>query len=124
MKVSISIPNQSIPKIINGVSANTMFYLINKGHIDNLKEIAEGNTSSIDMPFNIDDFSRCYLAYKTFNWNKENFEDAIKNAQGMKLDICFVNFLENFIKLADLYINDKVKLNSLMKEIFPNGFWG
>lgn len=123
MKFKIGIATHTIPQILNGVSANTIFYLINKGHINNLMDVAERNTSSIGMPNDTSDFSRCYLAYKAFNWNKQNFEDAIKNCKEMKLDDCFVKFLENFPKLADLYSTDKIALNHSMKEIFSGGFW-
>lgn len=129
MDFKISMANQEIPQVLNGVSANTMFYLINKEHLDNLwnDAVFVRNKSHIDMPFDIDDFSRCYSAYRTFVWTQEDFNTAIKNCELMKLERHFSEFFRNFAKLADLYrngeVNQMIELNKLMGEIFKDGFW-
>ena len=121
MRFIIEVPSKEIPQVINGVSANTIFYLINKEKLDKLKD--KNNMSYLDMPYGIDDFSRCYTAYKTFDWKKEDFEKAIKNCKEMNLEDYFIKFLENFVELATLYETDQEKLSKNMKEIFSNGFW-
>jgi len=121
MEFKIGICGKEIPQVINGISANTIFYLINKEKLDKLKD--KNNMSYLNMPYSIDDFSRCYTAYRTFDWKKEDFEKAIKNCKEMNLEEHFIKFLENFIDLATLYEIDKEKLSKNMKEIFSNGFW-
>ena len=95
MRFIIEVPSKEIPQVINGVSANTIYYLINKEKLDKLKD--KNNMSYLNMPYSIDDFSRCYTAYRTFDWKKEDFEKAIKNCKEMNLEEHFIKFLENFV---------------------------
>ncbi len=103
MKITISQKNTEIPHIINGISANTMFYLINYDRIFRNKEFDKNNTCCISTPYDKDDFSRIYNAYTAFEWNVEDIESAFKTAREIKAGRKIEAFIARFAELASLY---------------------
>ena len=125
MKVSIGFSSKSIPRILNGDSANSLFYLINmkKESMKNAEKVGCYNSSTISMPHDLDDFSRCYLASISLNWNDADFKIALENAKEIELPKYFIDFIENFEELVRLYAEDKKLIVERMAKMFPNGFW-
>jgi len=69
MDFSIEIAQGKLPKILNGQSANTLYWLIEypkRNPID--AETMGSNYTHLAYPHDHDDFSRCYMAYKHFGW--------------------------------------------------------
>ncbi len=86
---------QMIPHILHGISANTMFILINND-IDT-KNNYYGNTASMDLPYDLDDFSRCVNAANIFKWTNEDLKKAVQRAEHIGLSKMFINFYKEFL---------------------------
>lgn len=62
MKISIGFekaPKKPLKYLLNGISANTMFYLINKEKMDSIEFIEKRDYNHLDIPYDNDDLSRC-----------------------------------------------------------------
>ena len=104
--VSVHKSSEAIPQIINGASANTIFYLINCQSLQHLE--CNGNTSFPSLPRDLDDFGRCALACKAFNWTDSDFEAAAVSAKQLNYNEKFIKFLQNFGRLyMDFNVYDR-----------------
>lgn len=129
MKIQVEIVDNKIPKIakvLNGVSANTLYWLFRRHILDDEKDliIAGHNTDTPNIPYDEDDFSRCYQAYKHFHWDSDDAELGVLKAQHYKLKPVLIEFVKNFMKLCELYESDrKTWLVEIKKIMGDNGFW-
>lgn len=103
MKVTVGIVDREIPHIIHGISANTLFYLIN--YEKNILNHAfnTNNNVCIDIPHDIDDFSRIDNAYSCFGWNENDITKAKETAKKLNFPKKFERFLDRFYEFKDLY---------------------
>lgn len=80
MKVTIGAVRHRIPHIIHGVSANTMFYLINFDEMFKDKAFDDSeyfdNSANMSTPYDKDDFGRILNAYNVFGWTAKDIERA------------------------------------------------
>lgn len=109
MKVSISVVKNEdkIPQIMNGASANTMFYLINYEN-RNLKSIKTyDNDIWLALPHDCDDFSRCVLVSNVFKWSDVDIKKAIQTSKKLGLPGNFTTFLEYFLSYKDRFEKGK-----------------
>ncbi len=116
-----------IAKVLNGVSANTLYWLIARPIEQDDKDLvfAEHNTARPDIPYDEDDFSRCYQAYKHFKWNAADIARGVNKAKHYNLKPVLIDFVSNFKELCELY-EKKAQRDWLikMKNIMGNnGFW-
>lgn len=110
MKITIGTKNNKIPHIIHGISANTMFYLINyekifkdkKNDIDS--EFYE-NSTNMNIPYDKDDFGRIMNACYVFGWTLADIERAKKTAKELKTNKKIQAFLDKFMTLRKLFEN-------------------
>lgn len=103
MRISIEIATRQIPHIIHGISANTLFYLINYENCILNRAYNENNYSCMDIPHDIDDFSRIDNAYTCFGWTEKDIEKAKETAKKLKLPVKFERFLDRFYEFKELY---------------------
>ena len=96
----------SVPHIIRGVSANTMFFLINfeEKFKDNTYY---DNTVFLDIPYDRDDFGRIMNSYNVFGWKAEDIEKAKETAKKLKAGKKIEAFLDNFMMLRSLFEDAK-----------------
>lgn len=125
MRVTISQTKlTSIPHLINGCSANTMFYLINFEKMFENKAYNDtphgSNSITPSLPYDLDDFGRIMNAYNYFGWTKEDIETAKENAEKLKFGKKFLTFLDNFLVLKSFYDGgeeDEEDFKELLDEI-------
>lgn len=99
-----------VKQIINGVSANTMFYLIRKYDFDGVKFLKNNcNFTHFDTPYDNDDLSRCVDAAIFFGWDNVDIKIAISTAKEKNLSKKIIAFLEKFPELKELFINEEYK---------------
>lgn len=122
MKISIGFekaPKKPLKYLLNGISANTMFYLINKEKMDSINFIEERDHNHLDIPYDNDDLSRCVDASLFFGWNGKDIQKAIDTAKDMNLGAHFISFLKCFEELKELLINGKRdESRKLLDEIY------
>jgi hypothetical protein len=79
------------------------------------------NSTHIDTPYDLDDFSRIMNAYNVFKWTPEDIEEAKKTARKLKLNNKKLkDFLDNFIVLKTFYEGgeeDEEDFEQLLREI-------
>lgn len=110
MRISIGLsntPNKELKYLLNGISANTMFYLINKERMDSINFVEHRDCNHLDIPYYNDDLSRCVDASLFFDWTDKDIQKAINTAKEMKMEEHFINFLKCFEKLKEFLINGK-----------------
>lgn len=99
-----------VKQIINGVSANTMFYLIRKYDFDEVKFLENNcNFTHFDTPYDNDDLSRCVDAAIFFGWDNVDIKIAISVAKEINLPQRIITFLEKFPELKELFIMKEYK---------------
>lgn len=107
MKVTIGAVKHRIPHIINGVSANTMFYLINFDKMFKDKAFDDSkyfdNSANMSTPYDKDDFGRIINAYNVFGWTAKDIERAKKTAKDLKVGKKIEAFLDDFMVLRTLF---------------------
>lgn len=103
MKISIEINPTTIPHIIHGISANTLFYLINYEKCILNHTFNNKNDSCIDIPHDPDDFSRIENAYNCFSWDEKDIEKAKVTAQKLNFPDRVKKFLNKFYEFMDIY---------------------
>lgn len=103
MRITIGLPERQIPQIIHGISANTLFYLINYEKYFLNRAYNTNNNTKIDIPYDIDDFSRIDNAYTCFGWDEKDIEKAKETAKELNLPRKFENFLARFYEFKDCY---------------------
>ena len=107
MKVTIGAVRHRIPHIIHGVSANTMFYLINFDKLFKDKAFDDSeyydNSTNMSTPYDKDDFGRIINAYNVFGWKKEDIERAKNTAKALKVGKKIEAFLDDFMVLRTLF---------------------
>ena len=87
-------PKKPLKYLLNGISANTMFYLINKEKMDSIEFIEKRDHNHLDIPYDNDDLSRCVDASLFFGWNGKDIQKAIDVAKDMNLGAHFISFLK------------------------------
>lgn len=110
MKISMGLantPNKELKYLLNGISANTMFYLINKEKMDSINFVEHRDWSHLDIPYDNDDLSRCVDASLFFSWTGTDIQKAIDTAKDMGLGAHFISFLKCFQELKELLISGK-----------------
>jgi len=110
LNITVSTKADRIPQIINGSSANTMYYFIN---YEKLPKECYGNDSTPSIPYDLDDFSRCVLAANAFNYTQDDIQSGIENIKLLKAAPKFVFLFENFLKMKAEFEagnNDAVKV--------------
>lgn len=110
MRISVGLekqPNKELKYLLNGISANTMFYLINKEKMDSISFIEQRDCNHLDIPYDNDDLSRCVDASLFFGWTGKDIQKAIDTAKDMDLGAYFISFLKCFQELKELLINGK-----------------
>lgn len=107
MKVTIGAVRHRIPHIIHGVSANTMFYLINFDEMFKDKAFDDSeyfdNSTNMSTPYDKDDFGRIMNAYNVFGWTAKDIERAKKTAKDLKVGKKIEAFLDDFMVLRSLF---------------------
>lgn len=107
MKVTIGAVKHRIPHIIHGVSANTMFYLINFDKLFKDKAFDDSeyfdNSTNMSTPYDKDDFGRIINAYNVFGWTAKDIERAKETAEKLKVGKKIQAFLEDFMALRSLF---------------------
>ena len=103
MRITIGTPERQIPHIIHGISANTLFYLINYEKYILNRTYDSNNYTGIDIPHDVDDFSRIDNAYTCFGWNEKDIEKAKETAKKLNLPRKFEKFLDRFYEFKDYY---------------------
>lgn len=118
MKINIEVVYRRIPHIIHGVSANTLFYLINyEKHILN-HAFNTDNDTCIDIPHDIDDFSRIDNAYSCFEWSENDIAKAKETAKKLNFPKKIEIFLDRFYEFKYYYEdNDYDKFYALYKAV-------
>lgn len=122
MNISFEIPEPyDIPQIIHGLSANTLFFLINFEKVFKDKAFeGEQNMTHPSLPYDLDDFSRIMNAYNVFKWTPEDIEEAKKTVKKLKFAKKFKIFLDNFLVLKTFYEGgeeDEEDFKELLREI-------
>lgn len=102
MNISIKVINHHMPHIVYGVSANTIFYLINFDTMFKDKSFYD-NQSHPDIPYDQDDFSRIMNAYIAFGWGEKEIEVAKVKCRELKFGDQILNFLNNFFELKEYF---------------------
>ena len=106
-KVTIRCVRCSAPHIIHGISANTMFYLINfKEKFEN-KAYNYDSPVFLDIPYDRDDFGRIMNAYNAFGWKAEDINRAKVNAKQLKAGKKIEAFLDDFMMLRSLFEDEE-----------------
>lgn len=107
MKITIGKPENTIPRILNGNSANTLFYLINYEKIEQIFKDTEyyGSSASMNTPYDTEDFERIMNAYNVFGWTQKDIQKAEKTAIEINASKKIQAFLENFNVLQKLFEN-------------------
>lgn len=122
MRVSIGFEKSTekpLKYLLNGISANTMFYLINKEKIDSIDFIEKRDHNHLDIPYDNDDLSRCVDASLFFGWDGKDIQKAIDVAKDMNLGAHFISFLKCFEELKELLIKGKLdESRKLLDEIY------
>ena len=115
-----------IPQIINGVSANSLFWLCYAKENQSFnKFIGNNETSSLDIPYDIDDFGRCVNMVYAFNLTQKDIDAGVKNAKEYELPEYFIKFIENLLPLCELFRIGNIKewLVKMQEIMEKNGFW-
>ena len=124
--VIMSIPKLSIPKVINGSSANTLYFLINNNTPEMIALIndKESRKTPESHPMDPGDFGRCYEAYKKYNWTADDLHNASLRAIELDLGMGYMHYIQNFEVLAKLYEDKQISaLAQQMFVFFPKSFW-
>lgn len=117
MNIRMGVVTAEIPHIIHGVSANTMFYLINFNKLFKDKAF-EDQMTTMSTPFDTDDFARIINAWNVFGWGQKDIETAIKNAEELKCSKRLIEFLDNFLVLRSFYQDgEDDEFDALLTEI-------
>lgn len=99
MKIGISVHSEDdkIPQVINGTSANTMFWFINYENINGL--VHYGNYSFPSLPRDLDDFGRCVLASNALGYTETDIEQGYLNIKKLNQPQKYSNFFKKFLSL-------------------------
>lgn len=123
MRITIKNTKRSIPHIINGSSANTLFFLINYTRLRNKKFDGEYNHTSPSLPYDINDFSRIMNACNCFGWKENDIEVARINAEKLEFGKKYLMFLDNFFVLKSFY-NDGEDGDNDLKQLLDEINYG
>ena len=111
MRISVYSEKDKIPHIINGASANSMFWIIkHKKFIESGGQLEQhevySNTSFLSLPYDLDDFSRCVLVSDFFGYTETEINIGLHNIETMEGIIQknkFIFLFKNFLKMRELY---------------------
>jgi len=116
IKISIREKSELIPQVINGCSANGMFYFIHHDKVANLKN--NGNTSFPDIPWDLDDFGRCVLAANALCYGETEIKKGLEIVKTLKYPKKFVFLFENFLVMKKEYENGNLEtVKNFIKEL-------
>ncbi len=109
MRMKIRAVTSSIPQVINGLSANTMFWIIKSkkffedgGKIEQHEQFE--NNGHLSLPWDLDDFSRCVLLADFFGFTESDIQQGISNLSELGIDNkAYKYFFENFLKMREEY---------------------
>lgn len=96
-RISVYGEDEKIPQIINGMSANTMFWFINYERLKNLENYR--NTSFPSLPSDLDDFGRCVLASNALKYTELDIQRGLDNIHQLNQPQKFTNFFKKFLSL-------------------------
>lgn len=107
MRMKIRAVTSSIPQVINGLSANTMFWIIKSkkffesgGKIEQHEQFE--NNGRFALPWVLGDFSRCVLLADFFGFTESDIQQGISNLAELGLDNkAYKYFFENFLKMRE-----------------------
>jgi len=104
IKITCGRSSESIPHIIHGTSANTMFWIIKSkkyfeagGVIEQPQQFENKNAPS--LPWDLDDFSRCVLVSNFFGYTETEIKQGLENIKALKYSKAYTILFENFIKM-------------------------
>ena len=107
-KISIHGNNELIPQVINGTSANTMFWFINHENLQNIESYE--NTNFPSLPYDLDDFGRCILAANVFHYSESDIQKGLDNIKKLNQSEKFTNFFRKFLSLKKEFETGKTQV--------------